>query len=158
MCLFVVFLFGIIFACRIPGLLKMLPPEGVLPEFFEEWRRLELRSIYFFIGATWGAAALLTAVGVLISALSPSNQVDERTGMVIAFGILADLIPLIWAALLSSRAAKVKKQFPVQAHSYYPRAGQYPRQGMPPMPPINVQSPEPPPVIRQSDGESAPPS
>ncbi|HVT14002.1 MAG TPA: hypothetical protein VHE55_17190 [Fimbriimonadaceae bacterium] len=61
MCLLIVFVFGIVFACRIPGLRKMPPPANVDVGLFEQWRVLELRSIYMFLAATWGLTALLTA-------------------------------------------------------------------------------------------------
>lgn len=143
MCLFIVLLFGIVFAIRVPFLIRAQPASGVDTALYSTWKRKELRSYYFFLAGSWGAL-ILVLIGYAIVSLvfkGPQQDADSILGMISVAVIVPAFVCLVWAALLSGQAAKLKKQWEPATRmppSYYPRPGQELMQA----PPLKVEATE----------------
>jgi hypothetical protein len=132
MCQIILLVFGIIYAFRIPKILKAQPGPLDNPEIFWSWRAKELMSIYVFLAATWGSMIIVIVIGIImaIGIVAKGGKADELMNPLMAINAVLFVGPLIWAVVLSSQATKLKKQLASgglvtgQHASYYPRPGQ----------------------------------
>jgi hypothetical protein len=139
MCQIILLIFGIIYAFRIPKVLKSEAPPNVDPNVFATWRAKELGSMYWFIGATWGSLILSIIIGVVYAmvVLGQGGKVDDIMMPVQIINLVLFIGPLIYSVVLSSQATKLKKQLGNTnlPPSYYPRPGQVTLQAPPEAPP-----------------------
>ncbi|MDO8589015.1 MAG: hypothetical protein Q7T82_18465 [Armatimonadota bacterium] len=103
---------GIFTAVRLPKLLRRASADypGVDPDAFQRWHQADLKSAYAFLIATWGALAV--QIVVLIAAGTATGVSQDLTFLYVGYAIsfLVFLGPLIWAAILGSKAARLKKE------------------------------------------------
>jgi hypothetical protein len=159
MCGLVLLILGIIYATRIPKFLRSTPAEfpGCDPAVHARWRSKELGSIYTFLIATWGQMALFLVIGFCIGVALARDQEALNSAIVVITGVEVAVFlgGLIWAAILGSQAAKLKKQLGLLAvipPSYYPRPNQELLQAPPPnMPAVTPVEPPAPPTDPPQD-------
>lgn len=113
----VLLVLGVIAALRMPRLFKLKPSDfpGAAPEAFASWRRAEKNAAWWFVIATVGVFLLQIvvgfSVGVYAGATHASQAELERLGNFVNFGGLAIFLALlVVAAILGSRAAKLKQK------------------------------------------------
>ena len=102
---------GIIYALRRPKL-KALGNSAfpdVPADKFEEWKRLELQSINYFLWASWGVFLLSIIATMLLGSTSPGGALGLQIVFLVVF-----LLLLVIAAVFGSKAAKLKKQFGIK--------------------------------------------
>lgn len=110
---------ALVFVFRLPGLYKTTVADfpGCNPATFETWKRKEIGSIYWLLIATWARLAVFFGIGLLMGLLSPefTQRVITRgstEGMIFTgIELLMFFILIIPAIVLSSQAAKLKKEF-----------------------------------------------
>ncbi len=99
---------GVIYAFRLPGIYGARPGDfpRVSKAALREWKRLELISIYLFLGATWGTLIL----GILLAVvLGPNFQIAVFGVNGLSLALM--MILLIPSAIFGSDAAKIRKRF-----------------------------------------------
>ena len=99
---------GIVYALRRPKLTAFANP-GISNEKFEEWKRLELKSIDTFLWTAWG----LLIISILAGFVVGSVFLGGTTGIQIVFGILFFLL-LVVAIAFAGKAGKLKKQLGIK--------------------------------------------
>jgi hypothetical protein len=148
-CGIILLILGIVFATRIPGILKQTPDSypSRNPALFDQWRKKELGSIYVFLGATWGQMAIFFMIGLMVG-VSMANNPEGLNSAVVVLTVVEGCVflgGLIWAAILGSQASKLKKELMIPGSM--PTDGAYPRYGqtvvsMPPAPQTPPQAPQ----------------
>ena len=138
MCGIVLLIALVLYAIRIPGLLRSTPAEfpGCDPALHARWRAKSLRTIYVFIGGICGLFLITFGAAMVVLLLSAKGQDAQDTAAAILGGgsMLATLIILIWALILERQSLKLKKALMAGVNlppTYYPRPGQQ----LAPMPP-----------------------
>jgi hypothetical protein len=97
---------GVIYALQGIKLNKLTPSDlaGIPIEKFDEWKKTELKSIYFYLLATWGVLIVSKVATRLITPHFPSGAFAINSSIEIAFVVL-----LIVSAVFGSKAKKLKK-------------------------------------------------
>lgn len=101
-------LMGIVYAFQRFKLKSLSPSdlEEIPTDKFEEWKTSELKSIDFYLLATWGVLIVSKMAGILIIPHFPSGAFAINSSIVIVFVVL-----LIVSAVFGSKAKKLKKNF-----------------------------------------------
>ena len=97
---------GVVYAFRRPKISKLKPEQfpNVPHEVFDQWKRLELRSIDIFLWATWGVAIIGTVIAFVIVQSNPTLAGPIQIAYIVVF-----LVGLIFSAIDGSKAAKIRK-------------------------------------------------
>lgn len=103
---------GIFYFIRRPKVARLKAEDmpGVQPETLERWKSLELKSIDWFLYASWGVSIVGTILGLMIGLSLPSS------GVIVFVTILGFFLAgLTVSAVYGSQSAKLKKQMMLQA-------------------------------------------
>lgn len=108
----VLIIMGIFYFIRRPKIARLTAADlpTIPPETLEQWKQLELKSIDWFLWATWGVSVLGTLFGLLISAALPGSGVA-----VFIITLTLFLAGLIVSATYGSQASRLKKEMFKQA-------------------------------------------
>jgi hypothetical protein len=102
---------GIFVAIRLPKTKKLTPNDypNVDPELFQAWHSMEIKSSIAFLIATWGVLVVQRVIMTIsaVAVLSGIPDVVNIIAGVFCFALFVGV--LIWAAILGSKAAKLKK-------------------------------------------------
>ncbi|MDD5194845.1 MAG: hypothetical protein PHQ96_04105 [Candidatus Omnitrophica bacterium] len=86
-------------------------PE-VSPEKFKLWHEADLKATVAFVIATWGAFALqiiILVIGNYVK-LSMTDYEESIDIILIVSTVVIFLFPLLWPAILGSKASRLKKE------------------------------------------------
>ena len=86
---------------------------GVDPLRFRTWNDADYRSAVAFVIATWGALAVQVAIllgGTVLAAAAGPGARDGIQGVALLLSIIAFVVPLVWAAVLGSKATRLRKE------------------------------------------------
>jgi hypothetical protein len=111
----IVLIAGIVYAFRRPKL-KALTTEQLpaMPqEAFVEWKALELKSIDFFLWATWGVLLISVPIRLMMAVTFPDAE-DAAMGVKILSGIVAVFLLLSKMAPAARKASVLKARFGVK--------------------------------------------
>jgi uncharacterized membrane protein YfcA len=103
----ILIIMGIVYCVRRPRVARLTAADipGVSPDLIESWKRLELKSIDWFLVASWGVSVMGTIFGTVLALAIPDS------GMAITVVILAAFLAgLTVSAIYGSRSAQLKKQ------------------------------------------------
>jgi hypothetical protein len=102
----ILIIMGIVYFLRRPKIASLAAADmpGVTPETLESWKMQELKSIDWFLIATWGVSVIGSIMAVAVAA------VDQSSGVLVLLITLAGFLAgLTVSAVYGSRAAKLKK-------------------------------------------------
>jgi hypothetical protein len=107
----ILIIMGIVYCVRRPKIARLTAADmpGVTPAILESWKMQELKSIDWFLIATWGVSVVGSILAVAVAAA------DQSSGVVVFLITLAGFLAgLVVSAIHGSRAAKLKKLMPQQ--------------------------------------------
>lgn len=108
----ILIIIGIVYFIRRPKVARLTAEDmpGVQPETLERWKSLELKSIDWFLYASWGVSILGTIFGLVIGLSLPASG-----GFVFVTILVLFLAGLTVSAIYGSQSAKLKKELMKQA-------------------------------------------